>query len=486
MTTAHPQSLRGFLDQLDESGEILRIRHEVDPVHEIGAYLWETSTGGAGTLAGPAPAVIFESVKGHELAVVGNVLNSRRRAATALRTSAGELHRVLADATSGGPAPIVVPAGPCQETHLPQPNLHRLPIPTFFEHETGPYITAGVIVAKGADGRRNVSFARLKPLDATRAFIGIAPNHHLAALGREAAALGRVLEIAVTIGNHPAILLAGAYYLGLGDDELEVAGALFGEPVEVVGCQTVDLEVPAHCELVIEGTLDPIETVEEGPVSEFSGLYERYGPGQVVTVRHITRRRDALFQVVEPGLAAEHVLIGGLAIAAVLEHRLRRLVPSVAEVAMSLGGCGRLHAVVALRDAEEGDAHEVIDDALTAVSLVKRVTVVDDDIDVNDADAVEWAMATRMQADRDLFVFEEMRSSRSDPLASDGTVSKLGVDATRRSGDRPDWTRAVPPPATLSRVRAALAALAGQRLEGPDATHYPRGERERDGKDRTG
>ena len=109
------------------------------------------------------------------------------------------------------------------------------------------------------------------------------------------------LEIAVTIGNHPAVLLAGAYYLGLGDDELEVAGALFGEPVEVVGCQTVDLEVPAHCEVVIEGTLDPFELIEEGPVSEFSGLYERYGPGQVVTVRHITRGATPSSRSSSPG-----------------------------------------------------------------------------------------------------------------------------------------------------------------------------------------
>ena len=135
--------------------------------------------------------------------------------ALALGTPVVELHRVLSDATSGGPAPITVPAAPCQELEITPPDLGKLPVPTFFEHETGPYITAGVIVAKGADGRRNVSFARLKPIGAQRAFIGIAPNHHLAQLARAAAAEGRSLEIAVTIGNHPAVLLAGAYYLSL-------------------------------------------------------------------------------------------------------------------------------------------------------------------------------------------------------------------------------------------------------------------------------
>jgi 4-hydroxy-3-polyprenylbenzoate decarboxylase len=131
----------------------------------------------------------------------------------------------------------------------------------------------------------------------------------------------------------------------------------------------------------------------------------------------------------------------------------------VAEVAMSFGGCGRLHAVVALRDAAEGDARRVVEEALGSVNLVKRVTVVDDDIDVNDANAVEWAMATRMRADRDLFVFPKMRSSRSDPLAADGTVPKLGIDATRRPDDRRDWTPALPPAEMRARVRAALATL---------------------------
>jgi len=472
-TPGHSQSLRGFLRRLDEQGEVLRISQEVDPAHEIAAYLRETGRGedaasdwgsasDSGLAIGSGPAVVFERVKGQDLAVVGNVLNSRSRAARALRTSVGELHQVLADATIDGPAPVVVSTAPCQEAVMAAPDLGKLPIPTFFENETGPYITAGVIVAKGEDGRRNVSFARLKPLDSTRAFIGIAPNHHLAQLARAAGGRGHQLEIAVTIGNHPAVLLAGAYYLGLGDDELEVAGGLFREPVEVVECQTVGLEVPAHCELVIEGTLDPIEEIEEGAVSEFSGLYERYGPGQVVTVRHISMREDALFQVIEPGLSAEHVLIGGLAIAAVLEHRLRELVPSVSEVAMSPGGCGRMHAVVALRDAADGDAQKVIQEALTSVTLVKHVTVVDDDIDVHDADAVEWAIATRMRADRDLLVFEAMRSSRSDPQAGDGTVPKLGINATRRAGDRQDWSRAMPPPQALSRVRAALAAQRGE------------------------
>jgi 2,5-furandicarboxylate decarboxylase 1 len=194
-------------------------------------------------------------------------------------------------------------------------------------------------------------------------------------------------------------------------------------------------------------------------VSEFSGLYERYGKGPVVTPRRITMRHSARFQTILPGYTPEHVQIGAVAIAAVLERRLRQLVPSVCEVAVTGGGCGRMHAIVALSAPSDGDAVRAIREALGAVRLIKQVTAVDDDIDVHDPVAVEWAVATRMKADRDLVVLPAMSSSRSDPLATDGKVAKLGIDATRRSGDRESWTPAAPPEAVLERVRANLAKV---------------------------
>ena len=256
------------------------------------------------------------------------------------------------------------------------PDLAALQVPIFFEHETGPYITAGAIVAKDTvTGRGNLSIARLKPLGGSRVFIGIAPNHNLAVLAR-----GEQLEIAVTLGNHPAIMLAACFYLGLGGDECEVAGALFGEPLEVVPDRGVDLNVPVHCEIVLEGVLDPGKTVEEGPVSEFHGMYERYGAGHVVTFSHVTRRSDAVFQCVLPGYAGEHILLDAEAFAAGLRRSLQRALPSVREVAVTADGAGRLHAVVRLDGAREGAARRVIFAVWVAVSLVKQVTV--------------WSMAT--------------------------------------------------------------------------------------------
>ena len=134
------------------------------------------------------------------------------------------------------------------------PDLAVLPVPHFFEHEGGAYMTAGAIVARDPEtGRRNWSIARVRPLGGARALVGIAPNHHLAVLARAAAERGERLPIAVAIGLHPALLVAACLYLRLGEDELEVAGALLGERVELARCRTVPLEVPAHAELVLEG-----------------------------------------------------------------------------------------------------------------------------------------------------------------------------------------------------------------------------------------
>jgi 2,5-furandicarboxylate decarboxylase 1 len=446
--SAERQSLRGFLAGLERQGRLLRIAEPVDPRFEVSSVLQQLWDG---------PAVLFDSLRGSELRLAGNLLNSEARFADALGVARAELQaRIVASIEQPLPSRLVASA-PCQEVAIETPDLARLPIPHFFEGETGPYITAGAIVAADSVTQaRNLSFARLKPLGGNRAFIGIAPNHHLAQLARAAAARGETLPIAVTIGNHPAVLTAAALYLGLGDDELEVAGALLGEPVEVARCQTSALQVPAHCEIVLEGTLDAGELIEEGPVSEFHGLYETYGKGQVVTFQRMTRRCDAIYQAIQPGYHPEHVLIGGIAIAAGLARQLRQNIAGLHRVAVGMGGAGRLHAAVSLRAPRPGDARKAMFAIWGAVNLIKQVTVVDDDIDIADPLQVEWAVATRMKADRDLVVVPGVRADRSEPLERDGLVAKLGIDATRRDGDRPDWTRAAPPIAAMEKARRLL------------------------------
>jgi 4-hydroxy-3-polyprenylbenzoate decarboxylase len=364
-------------------------------------------------------------------------------------------------AIAGGIAPSRVAEGPCQQVCVPVPDLVReLPAPHFFARETGPYITAGVIIARdSATGRGNASFARLKLLGGERAMVGIAPNHHLAVMARAAHARGEKLEIAVAIGNHPAVQIAAALYLRLGDDELEAAGALLGEALEMVRCRTLSLDVPAQCEIVLEGVLDLDEQHEEQVVSEFHGMYEPYGSGPVARFRCLTRRADALMQVIQPGYYPEHSLVGGVPIAAGLASALHAAAVPVREVAVGHGGCGRLDAVVSLHAHRPGEPRKAMFSAWGSVNLIKNITVVDDDVDPWDTAQVAWAVATRMRADRDLLVVPGARTDRSEPIKQGGVIAKLGMDATRRSDDRPDWERALPPPEAVRRVTERLRGL---------------------------
>jgi 2,5-furandicarboxylate decarboxylase 1 len=431
----HRQSMRAWIASLEQHGQLQTVSAPISLDYDIGACL---------TAADCGPALRFDNVVGHTMPVVGNLLNSLPRFAAAVGATPATLQSSIIAAVDKPLRHRVVSSPPCQEHVISEPHLvQQLPIPKFFENETGPYVTAGAIVAKDTlSGRANLSIARVKPLDRNRAMVGIAPNHHLAVLARAARSRGERLDIAVCVGNHPAVMMAACLYLGLGADELEVAGALVG--------------VPAHCECVLEGTLDLDDTVEEGPVSEFHGLYEDYGPGTVATFTRLTRRSDAMFQVILPGYHAEHCLLGGVSIAAGLARQVRASVSCVEQVAVGMDGAGRLHAVIALREPRPGDARKTMFAVWAAVNLVKRVTVVDDDIDPWDSEQVAWAVTTRMQADRDLIVVPDVRADRSEPLEKAGMIAKLGIDATRRTGDRSDWTRAHPPADAMRKARELL------------------------------
>ena len=445
-------SFRSFLAALQARGELAMVDTPMDTAgFDLSACL---------SALDPGPALLFTNTGASGIPVAGNMLSTVDRIAFGLGVARGDLTTRIAKAIASPLAVSVVERGPAQELDLP-PDLALLPFPRFFEHETGPYITAGCIVAQDrVSGHRNLSYARVKPLGGDRALIGIAPNHHLAVMARAAGARGERLPVAITLGNHPAVLIAAALYLKLGDDEMEVAGALLGEPVAALKCRTSDLLVPATAEIVIEGEIDVAETVEEGPVSEYHGMYERYGAGYVLTVRAITCRHDAMLQVVEPGFHLEHVLLGGVAIAAGLQSYLKAIIPAIGNVAVSNSGCGRLSAVVALTgEHRPGDAGKAILAALSAVNLIKQVTVVDEDIDPWDEFAVQWALATRMRAERDIVIVKGMRTDRSEPMKLGGTIAKYGYDATRRAEDREDWTRALPPAAAFDHVADIVAAI---------------------------
>jgi len=447
------QSLRSTLREWERTSDLHYVDRLVDPRFELGAVL---------SLRKDGPTQFFRRVKGYDMPVVGNLLNSREKIARGLGMETAALQDACLDALDHGIKPALEPDGPVQEViHEGRVDIPSFfPVPTWFEKEGGPYITAGVVIAKDPEtGRRNVSIARLRVEGGDRLLAGIAPTHHLSELVRKAEAAGRDLEIAVAIGNHPAVLVASQMYVELGHDEYDIAGELLGQPLRLVRCQTVDLEVPAEAEIVLEGALDPTDRIEEGPVSEFPGFYVRYGAGHAVRVRAVSCRRDAIYQAILPGYAPEHCLLGGVAIGATVCQSLRRVLPNVRRVLITGGGMGRLHAIITMHRPQPGEARRAITLAMEQVNLLKLVIVVDDDIDPEDWAQVEWALATRMRAERDIVIMPGARADRCEPLEENLTVTKVGIVATSLPGDGDSGARFEParaPSEVLERVQREL------------------------------
>lgn len=446
------QSLRAYLADLAATGDLAHVPDAVSPHFELSALL---SVGDGGK------ALIFDKVVGSDFRAIGNLLSDRDRIARALKVDKAGIQARIIEAISGTVEPVIVDAAPVQDIVTTEAPLAGLPVPTFFEHEAGAYITAGLIVAKDpVTGKGNASYARILVTGPDSGMIGIAPNHHLAHLAHKAAGLGRKLEFAVVLGAHPAIQLAACLYLGLGDDEMHCAGKLLGEPVELVRCKTVDLLVPAHAEMVLEGVIDVAQPIKEGLISEYHGMYEEYGPGFRVTFSARTSRPDAYFQVIEPGYHGEHIYLGALPIAASIRIALSRIFPNVGEIAVTASGSGRNDAVIQMVKPKPGQAKRAIFACWGAVNIVKTVTVVDEDVDPWDLAAVDRARCARMKGDRDIVIVPGVSSDRSEPLEKDGLICKIGYDATAKAGDRPEGiTPALPPKSYMDAARQKLKAL---------------------------
>lgn len=448
------QSFRGAIRRLEAGGDLHRVERSVDPRFELGAVL---------ALRDRQPPQLFTDVKGHDMPVIGNIMNSRERVARLLGVEKPRLHEVILQALGKPIQPVLIDAAPVQEVvHEGEIDLSRiLPVPVWFEHETGPYITAGVIVARDPEtGRRNVSIARLRLEGGNRVMVGIAKNHHLNLLAEKARKLGQRLPIAVAIGNHPAVLLGSQMYLGLGDDEYDIVGGLLGEPLELVRCRTVPLDVPAGAEIILEGHIDNADLIEEGDVSEFHGFYVRYGPGTGGAITCVTHRSDAIYQAILPGYAAEHCLLGALAIEAVTCQALQRVIPAVRRVLVTDGGMGRLHAIISMHRPRLGEGKRAVILAMGQINLFKLVTVVEDDIDPEDPTQVEWSLASRFRGHEDMVVLPGMKADRCDPVHENLTITKIGLIACTRPGDgeRSSLSEfAQAPKDILSSVRARLA-----------------------------
>jgi UbiD family decarboxylase len=243
---------------------------------------------------------------------------------------------------------------------------------------------------------------------------------------------GKDLDVAISIGVHPAVLLAASSPLPFGVCEFDVANALMDGGLRLIECEDVDACAPADAELVLEGRISAQQEVIEGPFVDVTGTYDVQRKQPIVTVVGVLQREDYLYHGLLPS-GAEHRLLMGVPHEVLIWEAVSKVVPKVYAVNLSAGGCGWLHAVISVEKQLDGDGKNVLLAAFAAHPSLKHAVVVDSDIDVFDASSVEWAIATRFQAGKDLFVVNNARGSTLDSSADQetGSTTKVGVDATR-------------------------------------------------------
>ena len=425
----HARSLRGWLRHLAATGRLAVAREGVSLEYELAAI--------AKRLDG-RQAVLFPKPGGFAVPVVSGYVASRAWIAEAMGVAESELLAAFRDA-SEKPTPwteLAAERAPVREVTVEKPDLLKLfPIPRHSEHDSAPYITAGVIVARNpATGAQNVSIQRIQVKDGRRLQALILPRH-LSAFHTMAEEKGEALPIAIVIGADPLTLLASQAVVPIDQDELEIAGSLHGAPLEVVKCIGSEIRVPAHAEIVIEARVLPNVRELEGPFGEFPKTYSPAGQHQVIEVDRVTHRRNPIFHTIVPA-ELEHLMLGAIPREATILGLLQRSFPNVLDAHLSLGGTCRYHLYVKMRKRRESEGKNVIMAAFGAHFDLKQVIVVDDDVDVHNPAEVEWAVATRFQADRDLVVVAGAQGSPLDPSTTltgrdDGMSAKMGLDATR-------------------------------------------------------
>lgn len=414
-------TLRAWLDHLAERGRLAVAKPNAALRFEVAAI--------AKRLDG-SRATLFPSPDQHPVPVVSGLISDRGWMAEAMGVAPHQVIERFQDAAANPIPWREVERGPVQDVVTRDVNLRRLmPIPTHNEHDSGPYVSAGLVISRNPrTGVQNVAILRLQAIDPDRFGVLILPRHTMS-FYQMAVEDGQDLDVAIVVGIDPLTLLSSQAILPLDADELEVAGALHREPLRVVKCQTSEIRVPADAEFVIEGRVLREGRELEGPFGEFPQYYGERAERHVIQVDAVTHRERPIFHTIVGG-GLEHLLLGAIPREATLLAHLRRSFPGVKDVHLARGGVCRYHLYVQMRVRQEGEAKNVIMGAFAGHYDVKQVVVVDEDVDIHNPTEVEWAVATRFQADRDLVIVTGSQGSKLDPSTREGVGTKMGLDAT--------------------------------------------------------
>ena len=408
---------RSFLEQLDKSGELTRIRKEVSTEYEMAGII---------EALGEKP-VFFEKVKESSIPVVAGLVSSKELIARALNIEKKQLLHRLSTAIENPVPPDVAEKGECQEIIEQDVDLTKLPIMRYTEKDGGKYITSAVAIVKDPELGRNMCFHRLMLLGKNKFVARIVEER-----GTDTALkkTGGELDIALCIGNSTAVLLAAATSLPKGVDELGMANAL--EKTELVKCKTIDLEVPRDCEIVLEGRITK-EKTSEGPFLDTTGTIDKIRQQPIIEIKCITHREKPIYQTLLPG-RNEHQFLMGMPREPTIFNEVSKIC-ECKDVYITPGGCSWLHAVVQIKKKNPDDGKRAIGAAFEGHKSLKHCVIVDDDIDIYNPHDVEWTIATRFQADKNAIILPNQPGSSLDPSGDltegkKATTCKMGIDAT--------------------------------------------------------
>ena len=394
--------------------------------------------------------------------IVANVMASRRGLAFALGVDEGELPGTYARRLKELVKPIVLdaPPFPLRVLRGSQLDLGALPMPMYYPGDGGRYLTAGLLIARDPDtGVDTAGYHRFQLRGRDRMGVSLHSRRRMFEYQRRAESRGANLECAIALGLHPVVGMGSLAYPSPEVSKFEVVGGLFREPFAVRRAETVDVTVPAWAEIVIEGEIVAGVREPEGPFGEFTGYFSRRSTEHVFVARAIALREGAWFQSIASGRAPDHILPLGVLREAEIRNAVARVVPNVRAVHVPTSGGASFTAYVSIRQTRPGEAKHVIPIVLGVDHYLKLVVVVDEDIDVYDESDVLWALATRMQADRDLVVLGGSLGAILDPSASEqGVTAKLGIDATRPFGQA-FAEKLVMDPVRMARARALIDRL---------------------------
>ena len=408
---------RSFLEQLDRNGELTRIRKEVSTEYEMAGIV---------DALGEKP-VFFEKVKESSIPIVAGLVSSKELIARALNIKKEQLLHKLSGAIENPLAPNMVAKGECQEIVEKDVDLTKLPIMRYTEKDGGKYIASAIAIVKDPELGRNVCFHRLMLLDKDKFVVRIVEDRGTDTALKKS---GGELDIALCIGNSTAVLLAAATSLPKGVDELGMANVL--EKTEVAMCKTIDVEVPRDCEIVLEGRITK-EKAPEGPFLDLTGIIDKVRQQPVIQIKCITHREKPIYQTILAG-RNEHKFLMGMPKEPTIFNEVNK-VCECKDVYITPGGCSWLHAVVQIRKQNPDDGKKAIMAAFEGHKSLKHCVVVDDDINIYDPNDVEWAIATRFQADKNTVILSNQPGSSLDPSGDliegkKATTSKMGLDAT--------------------------------------------------------